>query len=96
MPREQAIAQIKEETERTYARKGKDIVKKNFEAIDAALANMHKMQKPRPLTSRRDAPCRSSAPEFVRRFTVPFWRSGGNALPVSALPGTYPTGTTKY
>ena len=31
--RGQAIAQIKEETERTYARKGRDIVKKNFEAI---------------------------------------------------------------
>ena len=100
MPREQAIAQIKEETERTYARKGKDIVKKNFEAIDAALANMQQMQVPTAVTSRRtrQQPVPESAPEFVRRFTGAILAQRGDALPVSALPvdGTYPTGTTKY
>jgi len=100
MPREQAIAQIKQETERTYARKGQDIVKKNFEAIDAALANLQQMKVPAAVTSRltRQRAVPESAPEFVRRFTGAILEQRGDALPVSALPvdGTYPTGTTQY
>ena len=37
LPRDEAIAAIKKATERTYASKGKSVVAKNFEAIDAAL-----------------------------------------------------------
>ena len=36
MPRDKAIEAIKRATERTYAKKGKEIVKKNFAAIDSA------------------------------------------------------------
>ena len=100
MPREQAIAQIKEETERTYARKGRDIVKKNFEAIDAALANLHAVRLPATVTSRktRQRPVPESAPEFVQRVIGAMLSQRGDALPVSALPvdGTFPTGTTRF
>ena len=100
MPRDQAIAQIKEETERTYARKGKDIVRKNFEAIDAALANLHPVTVPAAVTSRRTRqdPVPESAPEFVRRVTGVMLAQRGDSLPVSALPvdGTYPTGTARF
>jgi pyruvate-ferredoxin/flavodoxin oxidoreductase len=100
MPRDQAIAQIKEETERTYARKGKDIVRKNFEAIDAALANLHPVQVPAAVTSRRTRqdPVPETAPEFVRRVTGAMLAQRGDSLPVSALPvdGTYPTGTARF
>jgi pyruvate-ferredoxin/flavodoxin oxidoreductase len=100
LPREQAIAQIKEETERTYARKGRDIVKKNFEAIDAALASLHEVKVPETVTGRRplDRTVPESAPEFVQRVTAAMMAQRGDALPVSALPvdGTYPTGTTQF
>ena len=46
LPRDEAIAAIKRETERTYARKGAEVVKKNFAAIDSALANMHEVDDP--------------------------------------------------
>mgnify|MGYP003694338231 CR=1 FL=1 len=46
MPRDEAIAAIKQETERTYARKGKEVVKRNFAAIDSALENLHRGQHP--------------------------------------------------
>ena len=42
LPRDEAIAAIKKETERTYARKGAEVVKKNFAAIDSALANLQR------------------------------------------------------
>jgi pyruvate-ferredoxin/flavodoxin oxidoreductase len=100
MPREQAIARIKEETERTYARKGKEMVKRNFEAIDAALANLQEVKVPAAVTSKRGRhrPVPESAPEFVRRVTGAMIAQRGDDLPVSALPvdGTYPTGTTHF
>jgi pyruvate-ferredoxin/flavodoxin oxidoreductase len=100
MPRDQAIAAIKKATETTYARKGKDVVKRNFEAIDAALANLFEVKIPaaangdsRPLKLVPDA-----APEFVRDVTWMMLALKGDDLPVSALPadGTYPTATTQY
>ena len=100
MPRDTAIAAIKQATEKTYARKGKDVVQKNFAAIDNAIANLHDVD----LTGRtvgkrmRLALVPESAPEFVRNVTAPILGLRGDTLPVSALPvdGTYPTGTARY
>ena len=100
MPRDQAIAAIKTATEKTYARKGKDVVKKNFEAIDAAIANLFEVKVPAAANNGR-APLKlvpDSAPKFVRDVTSVMLALRGDDLPVSALPadGTYPTGTTQY
>jgi len=100
MPRDQAIEAIKKATERTYARKGKEIVQKNFAAIDNALANLHQVRVPAKAEGRRVrlplVP--ESAPDFVRTVTGTILAMRGDTLPVSALPvdGTYPTGTTRY
>ena len=56
LPRDQAIAAIKKETERTYERKGAEVVRKNFAAIDSALANLHPVAPGAPQTGQ---------PEFV-------------------------------
>ena len=100
LPRDQAVARIKEETERTYARKGKEIVRKNFEAIDSALANLHQVTIPAAVTSKRtrQEPVAESAPEFVRRVTAAMMAQRGDELPVSALPvdGTYPLNTARF
>ncbi len=100
MPREKAIEAIKRATERTYAKKGKEIVQKNFAAIDNALANMHQVTIP----AQADGPrirltlIPDSAPAFVRDVTATILALRGDTLPVSALPvdGTYPTGTARY
>ena len=100
MPRDAAIAAIKQATERTYAKKGKEVVQKNFKAIDNALANLHEVD----LTGRsigkrvRLKLVPDTAPEFVRNVTAPILALRGDTLPVSALPvdGTYPTGTARY
>jgi pyruvate-ferredoxin/flavodoxin oxidoreductase len=41
LPRDEAIAKIKEAIKKTYGRKGEDVVQKNFAAVDAALAHLH-------------------------------------------------------
>ena len=100
LPRDEAIAAIKKETEKTYARKGAEVVKKNFAAIDNALVNLKEMKVPAAATSKRDVfrMVPDSAPEFVRKVTAIMLEGRGDELPVSALPidGTYPTGTTQY
>ena len=73
LPRDEAIAAIKQETERTYARKGAEIVKKNFAAIDNALVNLREVAVPRAATgtlatsrrwcrTRRPPSCATSSP----------------------------------
>ena len=100
LPREDAIAAIKKETQRTYARKGTEVVKKNFAAIDAALARLAPMQVPATANSQRAVykMVPDTAPEFVRNVTAVIMEGRGDMLPVSAMPidGTFPTGTTKY
>ena len=53
MPRDAAIDAIKKATEKTYARKGKAIVEKNFPAIDSAVANLHEVRVPAKAAGQR-------------------------------------------
>src|ERR1022692_2341794 len=100
LPRDEAIAAIKSETKRTYARKGADVVKKNFAAIDNALANLHEVSVPDIATGSQSA--YNAIPEgasvFVREITAVMMAGRGDTLPVSPMPidGTFPTGTAKY
>jgi pyruvate-ferredoxin/flavodoxin oxidoreductase len=100
MPRDQAITAIKNATEKTYARKGKEVVKRNFEAIDAALANLFEVEISSAPTGNlaRYKLVPDTAPKFVRDVTSVMLALQGDDLPVSALPvdGTYPTATTQY
>jgi pyruvate-ferredoxin/flavodoxin oxidoreductase len=100
MPRDKAIEAIKHATERTYSKKGKDVVQKNFAAIDNALANLHEVRVPAKVTAQRIrlSLVPETAPDFVRNVTATILGLRGDTLPVSALPvdGTYPTGTARF
>jgi pyruvate-ferredoxin/flavodoxin oxidoreductase len=100
LPRDRAIELIKKAIEKTYGRKGAEVVKKNFEAVDATLDHLHEVNldgkrvtgKPRPpMVS-------DQAPEFVKKVTSIMMAGKGDLLPVSAFPvdGTWPMGTTKW
>ena len=100
LPRDEAIAKIKEAIKKTYGRKGEDIVKKNFAAVDAALAHLHEVKVPDKVTSTFDMrpPVPAEAPEFVQKVTAKMIAGEGDQIPTSMLPadGTYPSGTTKW
>ena len=100
LPRDEAVAAIKKETEKTYARKGAEVVRKNFAAIDSALANLREVSVPGTATGTREIQktVPDSAPEFVRKVTAVMMEGRGDSLPVSAMPidGTFPSGTTRY
>jgi pyruvate-ferredoxin/flavodoxin oxidoreductase len=101
LPPEEAVAQIKKAIAKTYARKGEQIVKMNFAAVDAALAGLHEV----PIPSEPDAaavesvpPSYAGAPEFVQKVTARLLANQGDLMPVSAIPldGCWPTGTSRY
>ncbi len=100
LPREEAVAAIKRSIERTYGRRGEAIVRRNFAAVDAALARLHEVEVPGAVTSTFDVrpPVPAEAPAFVREVTARIIAGQGDLLPVSALPadGTYPSGTARW
>jgi pyruvate-ferredoxin/flavodoxin oxidoreductase len=100
LPREEAIAKIKDAIKKTYGAKGDAVVRKNFEAVDATLDSLHEMPVPQEVSSQLELvpPVPDSAPKFVKQVTGPIIAARGDELPVSAMPvdGTFPTGTCQY
>jgi pyruvate-ferredoxin/flavodoxin oxidoreductase len=100
LPREEAITAIKRAIEKTYGRRGEAVVRKNWDAVDAALAHLHEVPVPREVTSALDLrpPVPAGAPDFVQQVTAPMIAGAGDDLPVSRMPvdGTYPTGTARW
>ena len=100
LPRDEAIARIKEAIAKTYGRRGAEVVERNQAAVDRALEGLHRIEVPDRVTATRELPppVPAHAPEFVRAVTAEMMAGRGDDLPVSALPvdGTYPSGTTAY
>ncbi len=100
LPRDEAIAKIKAAIEKTYMRKGADIVQLNFKAVDASLDHLHQVKVPDRISSKRGMkPAVSElAPAFVKEVTAPMLIGRGDDLPVSKIPvdGTYPSGTARW
>jgi pyruvate-ferredoxin/flavodoxin oxidoreductase len=100
LPRDEAIAAIKHAIEKTYGNRGEVVVKRNWDAVDAALAHLCEVPVPEQVTATKETrpPVPAEAPEFIRKVTARMIAGEGDLLPVSALPvdGTYPTGTTQW
>ena len=100
LPRDEAIGHIKHAIEKSYKKKGADIVQKNFAAVDHTLKHLETVHIPGLATSPRHMPpmVDSHAPDFVQRVTAVMMADKGDALPVSAFPidGVWPMGTTKW
>jgi pyruvate-ferredoxin/flavodoxin oxidoreductase len=100
LPREDAIARIKQSIRKTYGKKGDEVVNKNFVAVDQTLEQLHRVAVPSVASSVNEiAPVVSpQAPRFVQKVTSVMMAGNGDQLPVSMLPidGTYPSGTTQW
>ena len=100
LPRQEAIAQIKKAIEKTYGKRGAEVVRRNFEAVDSALAHLHEVSVPAAASAGRTRPAMVSgkAPDFVQKVTAVMMAGKGDLLPVSAFPvdGTWPVATAKW
>ncbi|MGM0653344.1 MAG: pyruvate:ferredoxin (flavodoxin) oxidoreductase [Bacillota bacterium] len=97
---ELAFKEIEKMIDKTYGKKGADIVEKNVEAIYKGLEALEEVKYPE---SWADAETGATfepeeAPEYVCDTIYPMIELKGDNLPVSAFnpDGTVPTGTTQY
>jgi pyruvate-ferredoxin/flavodoxin oxidoreductase len=100
LPREEAIAAIKDAIRDTYGKRGDAVVQKNFAAVDHTLAHLYQVRVPPRVTSTTDVlpAVPEQAPAFVREVLGTMIAGHGDSLPVSAMPldGTFPTGTATW
>ncbi|MFO8026992.1 MAG: pyruvate:ferredoxin (flavodoxin) oxidoreductase [Opitutales bacterium] len=100
LPKEEAIAKIKEAIEKTYGKKGPEIVRKNFEAVDQTLAALQQVAVPDTVTAEFRMPplVAAEAPDYVQRVTSVMLQNKGDSLPVSAFrpDGVWDVGTSKW
>ena len=100
LPREEAMTQIKTAIKKTYGKRGESVVRKNCDAVDRAVQELHEIAVPDSASSmtQRQPPVPDSSPDFVKRITGIILAGMGDRLPVSALPvdGTFPTATAQY
>jgi pyruvate-ferredoxin/flavodoxin oxidoreductase len=100
LPRDEAITYIKKAIEKTYGKRGPEVVRRNCEVVDQALSHLHEIPVPATVSARHSRPPLVSerAPDFVQKVTAVMLAGKGDLLPVSAFPvdGTWPMATAKW
>jgi len=100
LPEAEAITHMKEYIEKSYGKKGADIVQKNNATIDMALSAVHEVKYPATADSKHHMkkPFVGAKDAWVRDVLGAVSIQEGNKLSVSKIPadGTFPTATTQY
>jgi len=112
LPQEEAINSIKKSVENTYGKKGRHIIRTNFQAIENTLQGLHKIEYPKQLAIEEQTETHGldiksidiknndalSNDKFISQVTKKIIANEGNLIPVSLLPddGIYPSGTAQY
>ena len=108
IPEEKAIELMKDAAQKTYGRKGEDVVKKNWAAIDAGAQGAVKVEVPESWKNCEDEGLdykvvtegRKDVIDFVNNVQTKVSAQEGNTLPVSAfkdyVDGSTPSGSAAY
>lgn len=104
IPYDLAVEQMKKFIVKSYGKKGEDVVKKNYAAVDRG-GEITKIEIPAEwanlnCTTDFVFAHNDNDPEFINKVMRPMVAQCGNDLPVSAfkdiIDGTFPAGTTAY
>ena len=100
IPYEDADGYMKAAAKKSYAKKGDAVVKKNWDAIDAAIGGLVEIPVPAEWANATTGAVAVSVPatKHFDEVIKPILAHNGDSLPVSAFnpAGVVPTGTTKY
>ena len=101
IPIDKAVKYLKEGIEKTYKRKGQEIVDMNCRAVDAGIRSIKKIEIPPEWADAEDEKEKyHELPEFIEKIQIPMTSKAGDDLPVSAFAdaadGTFPPGTSAY
>ena len=106
MPAEDAIKYMKDAAEHSYLKKGRDVVEKNWNAIDAGATAYVKIDVPASWATAEDNKTelalegREDTVKVVKNILTPVGKMDGYSLPVSAFDGMadgqFPLGAAAY
>ncbi|MCE1165590.1 MAG: pyruvate:ferredoxin (flavodoxin) oxidoreductase [Bacteroidetes bacterium] len=100
LPKDEAITKIKESIKKTYGMKGDEIVKKNYDAVDKTLENLHKIDIKTINDNNVEVPpiVSDKAPEYVKNTLAKIMEGLGDDVSVSEMPvdGTFPSATAQW
>ncbi|MCK9373601.1 MAG: pyruvate:ferredoxin (flavodoxin) oxidoreductase [Sulfuricurvum sp.] len=100
LPKEEAIKKIKGSIQKTYGKKGDQIVQMNYDAVDNTLENLFEVEVPSHISSTLElhSPLKGKFDPFVGEVIGAITAYKGDTLRVSQMPpdGTWPTGTSQY
>lgn len=101
IPVEKAIQYLKDSIQKTYGKKGSNIVEMNQKAVEQGITSLQKVAVPMSWADAEDDTIpKKDEPDFVKKIQRPMASHDGNDLPTSAFigmeDGTHPLGTTKY
>ncbi|NYT11845.1 MAG: pyruvate:ferredoxin (flavodoxin) oxidoreductase [Methanomassiliicoccales archaeon] len=101
IPMDEASSLIKKNIEAAYGRKGKEILDRNYQAVDRALEGLSKVEyKTKNYCSIIQIPptVPDDAPDFVKDITAKMISLQGNEIPVSLMPpdGKWPSATSQF
>jgi pyruvate-ferredoxin/flavodoxin oxidoreductase len=100
LPREEAIAAIRQSIRDTYGKKGEEVVQKNLRAVDETFRCLFEVKVPEQASSQIQVPppFSTEANQYERDVLGTIYAGHGDEIPVSAFPadGTYQTGTAKW
>ena len=100
LPPDEALQYLKDAAEKTYAKKGEAVVRKNIACIEAAADGIRRVDVPAvaPAAPKRPPIVSPEAPAFVQEVTAKMIAQKGDELPVSKIPidGVWPVATTQW
>jgi len=101
LERDKAIKMIKEAIDKTYRKKGDEVVEMNWKAVDKADEALEEIPVPDEMPKNHHIEKKlvpDDASDFVKEVMQLIMRDKGDDIPVSKMPidGYAPSGTTKY
>ncbi|MDF2884286.1 MAG: pyruvate-flavodoxin oxidoreductase, partial [Clostridiaceae bacterium] len=103
IPVEDAVNYLKKSIEKTYGKKGQNIVDMNKAAVDRGISDLLKIEVPSSWSTAEDEEeiqISSDEPDFIKNIQRPMAKHKGDKLPVSAFngieDGTFPLSTASY
>ncbi len=107
MPIAEAVDYMKYMAKKSYLKKGEDVVKLNYTAIDSGVEAIHEVKVPAEWANAVDTASteavvgkRADLVDFVKNIVLPVGKMQGDSLPVSAfekyVDGTFPQGSAAY
>jgi pyruvate-ferredoxin/flavodoxin oxidoreductase len=102
IPLDLAVQCLKEAVQESYAKQGREVLQKNFAAIDRGISGLVKIKVPASWKNAPDAIMNIPVerPDFYEKVVVPMLRQEGDKLPVSSFKGwedgRWPVGISAY